>query len=120
MSRREYPCDPHTMHARNLYAWTQMEALQRAAPFEEPVVARKDLLWIREVIDETAKRVLTPRELWIFDSICVERLSIRKLAHRLGLSRTHTHRLYRLAIDKVRQALLEEWPDGPPEIGGKS
>lgn len=120
MSRREYPADPHTIRARNLYAYTEMEALQRAAPHEDPVVARKELLWIRETIEDTAEMVLTPREYWIFNSIVVERLSIRKVGMQLRLSKTHVWRLYHRAINKLRRALLEVWPDGPPAIGPKS
>lgn len=120
MSRREYPHDPHTMHTRNLYAWTAMEALQRCAPFEEPVIARKDLLWIRDVIDETAQEVLTPRELWIFEAICIERMSYRSLERRMRMSRSHIHRIYHKAIEKLRRALSVRWPDGPPETGATS
>ena len=118
MSRREYPADPQTMRARNLYAWTEMEALQRCAPHEEPVIARKEIQWIREMIDEVAEDVLTPRELWIFNSIVIERLSIRRVGVQLRLSKTHVWRIYHQAITKLRQALLEEWPDGPPTVTG--
>lgn len=117
MSRREYPADPHTMRARNLYAWTEMEALQRAAPHEDPVTAREELLWIREVIEDTAEKVLTPRELWIFNSIVIERLSIRKVGSLMQLSKTHVWRIYHRAINRLRRALWEVWPDGPPRIG---
>ena len=120
MSRREFPADPHTLRARNLYAWTEMEALQRAAPHEEPVIARKEILWIREQIEETAQRVLSPRELWIFNGIVIERLSMRAVGRQLGLSKTHVWRIYHRAIQRLRRALLVVWPDGPPEIGGKS
>lgn len=120
MSRREYPADPHTMRARNLYAWTEMEALQRAAPHEEPVIARKDIQWIREQIEETAQETLNDRELWIFNSIVIERLSMRAVGRQLGLSKTHVWRIYHRAIQRLRRALLVEWPDGPPAIGRKS
>lgn len=120
MSRREFPADPHTLRARNLYAWTEMEALQRAAPHEEPVIARKEIQWIREQIEETAQTTLSPRELWIFNAIVIERLSMRAVGRQLGLSKTHVWRIYHRAIRSLRRALWEVWPDGPPGIGRNS
>lgn len=112
----EIPCDPYTMRARNLYAWTEMEALQRAAPNQPPEIARGQLLWIRETISQTAEQILTPREQWIFNAVCIERLSLRKVGMQLALSKTHVWRIYHRAINKLRAALLEEWPDGPPRV----
>lgn len=109
MGKREYPTDPQTMQARNLYAWTEYEALQMCAPFEDPPITRNAILWIRDVIEDVADDTLTERERWIFTAV-IAKQSFRSIGRDLRLSKSQTFRIYRRAIEKIRLRLSEVCP----------
>lgn len=92
----------HQTRPANVFA-----ALLEAPPFTEPDWSREELLPLREVIQDAIDDALSDRERFIFDSIAVERLSLRQLGAITSLSKSQVDRIYKGALAKLRDALAD-------------
>jgi DNA-directed RNA polymerase specialized sigma subunit len=110
MSRvREIPYDFSSTQwatASQTRALTAMQALMECAPGDEPDASVEELAPLREIIADAMQETLTEREAWIFDALFSRRMSLRKLAAELALSKTHIARIRDEACHKLAAALI--------------
>jgi hypothetical protein len=82
----------------------EYDALMRCAPGDEPDATLDSLLPLRDILGD-ALDLLDERELWIFNSLTTQRLSLRQVGEQLSLSKTHVARLRDEIMAKLRTAL---------------
>lgn len=87
---------------------TVTEALMQAPPSETPLLAREELLPLRDVIADAMDQVLTPRERWVFERSVIERQPLRGIAADLGLCKSVIDRTKQRAARKLSDALVSE------------
>lgn len=78
------------------------------APHQDPEWSRGRLLPLRDTIQDAMDGHLTERERFVFDSVTIERVSMRDLSKRMTLSKSHVHRVYHAACAKLREALTDD------------
>lgn len=105
--RRETPFDGFAWWADRRVPETPIEALMRCGPFEEPAVSREELLAVREVLAD-AFDVLTDEEVWVFNALVIERLSLRTVARQISTPKTTIARIRDRAICKLRSELEDD------------
>jgi hypothetical protein len=107
VTRPEFPADPQA------WAWDSdpstpsnpMQALMEAMPGHAPLESRAELQGLREAIVDCIDQ-LKPEHRFIIEAIQSERISFSALATRLGVSKTHAHRLHEQALAAVRPLML--------------
>ena len=83
---------------------TAIEALMEAAPGEPVEESLEELHDLREAVIDAVER-LDPKYRFVIDAINSERLSLAQLANRMGISKTHAHRLQTQAFAQLRADL---------------
>lgn len=83
---------------------TAIEALMEAAPGEPIEESLEELHELREAVIDAVER-LDPKLRFVIDAVNSERLSLAHLAHRMGISKTHAHRLQEQAFRELRKQL---------------
>ena len=86
---------------------TELQALMESPPGVTPDLARNQLAPLREILADTIHNTLTDRELWIFEALVYRRMSLRRLATELAMSKTHIARLRDHINQKLQEALLQ-------------
>jgi DNA-directed RNA polymerase sigma subunit (sigma70/sigma32) len=108
---KEYPTDPVKLHNANKEArrtpFTPWEALMTSTD-DSIGTSVLEMVALREVINDAIDEVLTPLELWVFNSLFVERKSLRVLAKELAIPKTTIARIRDRATEKLRQQLLSK------------
>lgn len=84
--------------------WSPLQALMECAPGQEPDVSRSELLELRESIADAIDG-LEPMERFVFNTLIVERRSVRYLEP--YLAKTTACRVRDNAIGKLREALQD-------------
>lgn len=102
--------DPHTRNPVlvDTRPATAMQALMEATPGHEPDTSKEELLDIGDVIADAISD-LPERDRYIFNALVVERVSLRRLAVRLSMSKTHMAR----ERDRICAVLREELSEYP-------
>lgn len=115
---REVPADPHGLllqEERRFEAWPEPEddfqALMEAPPFVEP--ARTKSAHVLDAADLTGVMVLALSGLsdiqrYVVQASVIERVSIRALGKRLGMSKSSVHRIRTQALAALRVELADE------------
>ena len=85
----------------------EYDALLRTAPGETPDETIGSLQVLREAI-VTAQESLTDEHQYVINAIHSERLSYHQLGRRLGISKTHAHRIAGEAEEALRQVMLTD------------
>lgn len=83
---------------------TPIEALLEATPGETPETSLQEIAELRDVVIDAIEQ-LPDRLRFVVDAINSERLSLHQLARRMGISKTHAHRLREQAFAELRAAL---------------
>ena len=112
MSRMEIPVvfqDWSTVHDQQR-PWSPLQALMEARPEHEPVSSVVDLQPLREAVASCVDR-LSDEDRFLLEATHVERITVRALAERLGLHKSHTYRLVKRAELRLRDSCLTQ-----PEI----
>jgi hypothetical protein len=107
VTRPEFPADPQA------WAWDSdpstpsnpMQALMEAQPGHHPTESRQELQGLREAIVDCIDQ-LKPEHRFIIEAIQSERISFAALALRLGVSKTHAHRLHEQALAAIKPLML--------------
>jgi DNA-directed RNA polymerase specialized sigma24 family protein len=86
----------------------EYQALMSCVPFQEPLPSVVERLPAREAIND-AIDALTPFEQWIFNSLVMERLSLRGLADQLQVPKTTIASIR----DRIFAKLRTELEDNP-------
>ncbi|MGA0710172.1 MAG: sigma factor-like helix-turn-helix DNA-binding protein [Ilumatobacteraceae bacterium] len=76
-----------------------------SAPFTDPETSLEELQDLREAIAEAIEQ-LPERMRYVLDAVNSERMSIRKLADRMSLSKSQVQRLYQQALEHLRLILI--------------
>lgn len=84
---------------------TDMQALMETAPGQEQVMSKESLQVIREAVAECME-MLTEQDRFVLDALNSERVPLRELAERMGLSITQTWRLKEDALANLKQFLV--------------
>ena len=92
---------PRTVQPR---AATAIQALMEAPPYAPIENSIEELLPLRTVLAD-ALDALPERDRWIINSILIERKSIRSTAADLSLAKSHVDRLYKTALNTLRNQL---------------
>lgn len=87
---------------------TPLQALMEARPFAEPQVSIAERMHVKDLLAD-AIETLTPEEVWVFNAIVIEGLSLRTVGKQLGVSKNTIASRRDLALRKLR-ALLENDP----------
>lgn len=104
--RREVPFDGFAWWADQTRPETPLQALMQCGPNETPMISAQELLGVREAIGD-AFDVLTPQEVWVFNSLVIERLSLRAVARQISTPKTTVARIRDRATRKLRAALQD-------------
>ena len=83
---------------------TALQALLETAPGETPEISVEELEGIQTAVIDAIER-LEPRLRFVVDAINSERLSLAQLGRRMGISKTHAHRLREQAFAALRAEL---------------
>jgi hypothetical protein len=104
--RREIPFDSFPWWPDQTRPDTALAALMQCAPHEDPRVSSEELLELRETI-ALAFKTLTPEEVWVFNALVIERLSLRQLGKQINAPKTTIARIRDRATRKLRAALID-------------
>lgn len=94
-------------------------SLMEAPPHHNPAPSQDSLYPLRCTIDDEIEHGLTERERFIFNSICVERISFRALGVRMSLGKSFLHREYHSICEKLA-ASLQYKPDIAAHLASKN
>lgn len=86
---------------------TPLQALMETIPGDEPDSSQIELLALRDLLADTLEEVLTDSELYVFNALVVERLSVRQLEKRISIPKSTIHRYHQQALKKLREALAD-------------
>ena len=103
---RLVPNEVMDVHTRKGIPLTPIEALQQAAPHQEPVDSYLDILPKIDRVADALER-LPGRERWIVEAIIWRGMSMSQVAAELSISKTWVHVLYHQALDMLRHDLKE-------------
>lgn len=109
MARTEIPVefqDWSTVHGLQR-PWSPLQALMEARPQMDPMDSVVGLQPLREAVAGCVDR-LSPEDRFMLEATHVERVTVRALAERLGLHKSHTYRLVKRAELRLRDECLLE------------
>ena len=106
---REVTYDPQIEPPRRIKrrALTDMQALMEAKPHEPIEPSVESLLPLRDILAVSFAE-LSERDQWIVNSILIERKSIRRTGKDLSLAKSHVDRLYKKALTKMREMIIDD------------
>jgi DNA-directed RNA polymerase specialized sigma subunit len=84
---------------------TDMQALMETPPGGHEVMSKQALQVVREAVADCMD-MLTEQDRYVLDALNAERIPLRELAERLGLSITQTWRLKEDALANLKQFLV--------------
>jgi DNA-directed RNA polymerase specialized sigma24 family protein len=116
--RHETPMDVSAYWLKRDLPINEYQALMEAAPHEEAGVSVMERLKVREALAD-AIDALTPLEVWVFNALVIEGLSLRKVAQQLSIGKT-TVAVYRDSIFNKLRSELESNPDVQSVLKGIS
>jgi DNA-directed RNA polymerase specialized sigma24 family protein len=105
--RHEVPFDGFTWWADQTRPESPTQALMQCGPDDIPMISAQELIGVREAIG-SAFDVLTPKEVWVFNALVIERLSLRTVANQICTPKTTVARIRDRATRKLRAALEDD------------
>lgn len=108
VTRMETPVvftDWSTVHERQR-PWSPLQALMEARPQVDPLDSVVGLQSLREAVVDCIER-LSAEDQFLLEASHIERATVRELAARMGLHKSHTYRLVRRAELRLRTECLE-------------
>lgn len=87
--------------------WSPLQALMECRPAVDPVDSVVGLQPLREAVAACVDR-LNPEDRFMLEATHVERITVRALAARMGLHKSHTYRLVKRAELRLRDECLLE------------
>lgn len=84
---------------------TAIQALMEASPLDTPETSLEEVQGIREAVADCIDR-LPERLHYVIDAVNSERISMRALGARLGVSKSQAHRLKEQAFEQMRLLLI--------------
>lgn len=108
MARMEVPVifeDWSTVHALPR-PWSPLQALMEARPEMDPVDSVVGLQPLREAVVDCVD-ALCDEDRFLLEATHVERVTVRALAERIGLHKSHTYRLVKRAEVRLRDQCLQ-------------
>lgn len=105
--------DPYKMggHSANRIPGSPMEALQQAAPHQEPAESWLEKHADQSIVKDAIDHALDDRERWVIESHYWRRMGYRLIGRELSLSHTHVMRIHHVALKKIRD-YIEANPGG--------
>jgi DNA-directed RNA polymerase specialized sigma24 family protein len=87
----------------------EYDALMRTAPNHEAVASIEERMVARDQIGKSSD-CLSDEELWVFNALVVEGLSLRSVARQISAPKTTIARIRDRAARKLREALQDQEP----------
>lgn len=105
-NQREFPMEIPKWWEDCSQPQTQIEALMRCRPHQDPQASSEERMIAREEVG-AAFACLTDEERWVFNAVVIERMSLRGVVRQLSLPKTTVARIRDRAARKLREALKD-------------